>query len=72
MVKSFMGILYNVSRRRACRIHFSSCQAVDVIRPFLKIKDKSYVIDALLTLAYLIEENNSELIMSDEGEWKGL
>ena len=45
---------------------------MDVIRPFLKIKDKSYVIDALLTLAYLIDENNSELIMSDEGEWKGL
>ena len=72
MLTRYLGILHNLSKNAACRIHFTNCHAVEVLVPFLKAEVTLYATKALLILAYLIDEENNELIMSDKGELRTL
>ena len=69
MLNRYIGTLHNLSKHVPCRIHFTNCHAVEVLVPFLKAEVTLYATKALLTLAYLLDEENNELIMSDKGEF---
>ena len=61
--------LHNVSKRPKCKPYFIECHAVETLAAFLNVKPTVFSIHGLLTLAYLIDEKNNEMIMSDESEF---
>ena len=70
MLSRVMGILHNMSKRVPIRRSFAACQALDVLIPLLKAEIVLYSTKSLLVLAYLIDEENNHLIMTDEGDSK--
>lgn len=72
MLSRVMGILHNMSKRVPIRRSFAACQALDVLIPLLKAEIVLYSTKSLLVLAYLIDEENNHLIMTDEDPIKFL
>ena len=68
MLSRTLGTLHNLSKRVPTRASFAACQAVKVLIPLLKAEVALYSAKSLLILAYLIDEENNHLIMSDEGK----
>ena len=64
IVKYTMGILYNISRRLKDRQWFANSD--ETILYFAKVKVASVAIEALLCLAYLVNEETNHLISADK------
>ena len=64
-----LSVVYNLSRRPGNKVHFRGCNAVVTLLRFSKLAKSSagFAIPAvaLLTLAYLIDEESNRLIMTD-------
>ena len=74
MLSRVLGILHNLSKRVPIRRSFAACQAVNVLIPLLKaeVSVVLYNTKTLLILAYLIDEENNHLIMTDKGNFKAV
>ena len=64
IVQSFLGILYNISRRLRDRELFANRE--QTLLYFAKKKVPAIAAESLLTLAYLVDENTNHLILADE------
>ena len=64
IVQSFLGILYNISRRLRDRELFANRE--QTLLYFAKKKNEEIAAESLLTLAYLVDENTNHLILADE------
>jgi len=62
-----LGTLHNMSKRVPTRANFHACNAVTVILPLINDQVTLFATKALLTLAYLIDETNNELVMANKG-----
>ena len=67
-----MGILHNLAKRVPNRTLFTSCSAIDILLPLLKAEVTLYATKSLFCLAYLIDESNNHLIMTDAGIYRTL
>ncbi|XP_067054111.1 uncharacterized protein [Acropora muricata] len=72
ILSRILGILHNMSKRVPTRGSFSACRALDVLIPLLKEDVVLFRTKSLLILAYLIDEENNHLIITDEGPIKFL
>ena len=61
-----------MSKRVPTRGSFSACRALDVLIPLLKEDVVLFRTKGLLILAYLIDEENNHLIITDEGKFKAV
>ena len=64
IIQSFLGILYNISRRLSDRELFANRE--QTLLYFAKKKVPAIAAESLLTLAYLVDENTNHLILADE------
>lgn len=72
ILSRILGILHNMSKRVPTRGSFAACRALDVLIPLLKEEVILFSTKSLLILAYLIDEENNHLIITDEGPIKFL
>lgn len=72
ILSRILGILHNMSKRVPTRGSFSACRALDVLIPLLKEDVVLFRTKSLLILAYLIDEENNHLIITDEGKFKAV
>lgn len=72
ILSRILGILHNMSKRVPTRGSFSACRALDVLIPLLKEDVVLFRTKSLLILAYLIDEENNHLIITDEDPIKFL
>ncbi|XP_032238030.2 uncharacterized protein LOC5512767 isoform X2 [Nematostella vectensis] len=61
-----LGALHNLSRRPAVKRFFEESNGVKHLLLFMKCGVTYFVMNALLCLAYLVDERNNDLIMADE------
>ena len=69
MLSRSLGVLHNCSKRMPNRIIFYNNDAINVLLPFLKTEVTLYATKSLFCLAYLIDESNNHLIMTDTGNY---
>ena len=63
-----ISTMYNLSRRVECRKHFRACKtAMQVLVPLTKDKVAHFASEALLTVAYIVDEENNKVIMANAG-----
>lgn len=60
--------MYNLTRRVQCRKHFTACKTtMQVLVPLTKDKVAHFSSEALLTLAYIVDEESNKVIMANAG-----
>ena len=64
-----LGALVNLAKQATNRTVFIDSNGVQHLLPFLKSQVTAYYIKSLVCLAYLIEEDNNETIMTDAGKY---
>ncbi|KAL9979087.1 hypothetical protein ACROYT_G016691 [Oculina patagonica] len=66
ILSRFISTMYNLSRPVQCRKHFHACKTtMQVLVPLAKDKVAYFSSDALLTLAYIVDEENNKVIMAN-------
>ncbi|XP_078363775.1 uncharacterized protein LOC144647991 [Oculina patagonica] len=61
-----IGTMHNLSRRVQCRKHFRACKTtMQVLVPITKDKVANFASKALLTVAYIVDEENNKVIMAN-------
>ena len=61
-----IGVLHNLAKRPDNKKHFK-CAVIPVLLPLVKVQVTYYALSVLLTVAYLVNEENNDLIMANEG-----
>ena len=59
-------IVHNISKSESCRTRLRSIGTIDVLKPYLKSTDYDIQLSALATLAAITNEDESEIIKSNE------
>ena len=62
-----LGVLHNLLKTENTKECFESCGAVETLLSFYRSQFPKYRMTALLCLAYLVDEENNDLIMATEG-----
>ena len=64
---NILGVLHNLLKTENSNEYFESCGAVEILLSFYRSQFPKYRMTALLCLAYLVDEENNNLIMATEG-----
>ena len=63
-----LGLLVNMAMQVSNRTVFTDSDGVQHLLPFLKSPVTAFYIKSLFCLAYLIEEDDNEAVMTDAGK----
>ena len=62
-----LGVLHNLLKAENTNEYFESCDAVETLLSFYRSQFPKYRMTAFLCLAYLVDEENDDLILATEG-----
>ena len=62
-----LGVLHNLLKTENTNKYFESCGAEEILVSFYRSQFPKYRMTALLCLAYLVDEENNDLITATEG-----
>ncbi|KAL9979082.1 hypothetical protein ACROYT_G016684 [Oculina patagonica] len=66
ILSRLISTMYNLTRRVQCRKHFTACKTtMQVLVPLTKDKVAHFSSEALLTLAYIVDEESNKVIMAN-------
>ena len=62
-----LGVLHNLAKRPLNKKVFNKCSVMPVLLPLIKVPVMTFAVEALLTLVYLVNDKNNDMLLADQG-----
>ncbi|XP_041356433.1 uncharacterized protein LOC121373745 [Gigantopelta aegis] len=72
VIKASMSILHNIARNPTAKTYFKENKTSEVIMPFITMNDDMLKVLAMLTLAYIVEEEDNVKLIDETGTIKNI
>lgn len=67
IIKASLSILHNIARNPSIKHYFKEQKTSEVIQPFISSKDEMFKVLSMMTMAYIIEEDDNATLIDETG-----